>query len=81
MGVLEGLVVATIVLAGAYVGYHAWQESLEASPGAEAHSIGTGHAGGGERHAAEAAGSGGYGANPLPSSSSSPPPPRQSLLL
>ena len=37
MGVLEGLVIATIVLAGAYVGYHAWQESLGAEDG-EAHS-------------------------------------------
>lgn len=39
MGVLEGLVVATMVLAGAYVGYHAWQESLGAEDG-EAHSAG-----------------------------------------
>ena len=39
MGVLEGLVIATIVLAGAYVGYHAWQESLGAE-GGEAHSAG-----------------------------------------
>ncbi len=33
MGVLEALVVATIVLAGAYVGYHAWQDSLDAPEG------------------------------------------------
>ena len=38
MGILEGIVIATIVIAGAYVGYHAWQESLNA-PEAEAHSI------------------------------------------
>jgi len=38
MGILEGVVIATIVLAGAYVGYHAWQESLHA-PEAEGHSI------------------------------------------
>ncbi len=38
MGVLEGLVITTIVLAGAYVGYHAWQESLDADPGAATHS-------------------------------------------
>jgi len=37
MGILEGVVIATIVLAGAYVGYHAWQESLHA-PEAEGHS-------------------------------------------
>lgn len=33
MGILEGLVIATIVLAAAYVGYAAWQESLESSDG------------------------------------------------
>ena len=30
MGVLEGIVIATLVLTGAYVGYHAWQDSLNA---------------------------------------------------
>ena len=39
MGVLEGVVVAVIVLAGVYVGYHAWQESLYA-PEADAHESG-----------------------------------------
>jgi len=33
MGVLEGIVIATIVIVGAYVGYHAWQESLGAPAG------------------------------------------------
>ncbi|MDX1596480.1 MAG: hypothetical protein R3327_06015 [Nitrosopumilaceae archaeon] len=28
MAVLEALVIATIILAGAWVGYNAWQESL-----------------------------------------------------
>ncbi len=37
MGVLEGIVIAAIVLTGAYVGYHAWQESLDTP--SEAHSI------------------------------------------
>lgn len=37
MGVLEGIVVAIIVVAGAYVGYHAWQEWLHEP--AEAHAI------------------------------------------
>ena len=34
MGVLEVLVVAIIVAAGAYVGYHAWQEWLHEPAGA-----------------------------------------------
>ena len=28
MGVLEGVVIIALMLAGAYVGYHAWQDSL-----------------------------------------------------
>lgn len=35
MAVLEGVVVAMIIVAGAYVGYHAWQEWLHEP--AEAH--------------------------------------------
>lgn len=36
MGILEILVIATIVLAGAYVGYHAW---LVSDTSVSAHSI------------------------------------------
>lgn len=37
MGVLEGLVIVMIVAAGAYVGYHAWQDWLHEP--AEAHGV------------------------------------------
>lgn len=37
MAVLEALVIATIILAGAWVGYHAWQDSLHET--AESHDI------------------------------------------
>ena len=36
MGVLEGIVIVALVLAGIYVGYHAWQESLDTTT---AHSV------------------------------------------
>ena len=39
MGVLEGAVVAAILIAGFYVGYHAWQEFLDAPEDGEAHSL------------------------------------------
>ncbi len=28
MGILTGLVIATLIVTGAYVGYHAWEASL-----------------------------------------------------
>lgn len=34
MGVMEYLVIATIIIAGAWVGYHAWEES---ATGADPH--------------------------------------------
>ncbi len=37
MAILEVLVITVIVLTGAYVGYHAWQDSLGA-PDSEPHS-------------------------------------------
>ena len=37
MAVLEALVIATIILAGAWVGYHAWQDALHET--AEKHEI------------------------------------------
>lgn len=37
MAVLEAVVIATIILAGAWVGYHAWQDSLHET--AEKHEI------------------------------------------
>ena len=37
MGALELLVIATIIIAGAWVGYHAWQESLHNT--GEAHDV------------------------------------------
>jgi len=37
LAVLEALVIATIILAGAWVGYHAWQDSLHET--AEKHEI------------------------------------------
>ena len=37
MGVLEGLVIVMIVAAGAYVGYHAWQDWMHEP--AEAHGV------------------------------------------
>lgn len=32
MGVLAGIVIATLILVGVYVGYHAWQDSTVAQP-------------------------------------------------
>ena len=36
MGILTGLVIATLIITGAYVGYHAWEASLHEE--AEEHS-------------------------------------------
>lgn len=36
MGILTGLVIATLIITGAYVGYHAWEASLHEE--AEGHS-------------------------------------------
>ncbi|MCE2509185.1 MAG: hypothetical protein J4G04_07840 [Nitrosopumilaceae archaeon] len=42
MAVLEALVIATLILAGAWVGYNYWEHSLTEDPygDAEAHDIG-----------------------------------------
>ena len=40
MAVLEGLVIVTIILAGIWVGYHAWDEEIHSAPeDAKAHDV------------------------------------------
>ena len=39
MGILEGIVIVTLILTGAFVGYHAWQDSLNTSQEAIPHLI------------------------------------------
>ena len=39
MGILEGIVITAFVLAGSYVGYNVWQDSLNVNEGIEPHLI------------------------------------------